>query len=220
MLLLPALAFTLVLTEPQGRAQAPPPDPGRLMARAVSLIVTCRYDVQASEEKSGVVKQSALSSQERAMQSRISLPILFRPGRYAFTAVSSGNYQGTNVWTVPFSPAASGQPGANPGEDERLNRAMNDLVGAVQIDKTTGAIVHVDASLKDTLFFSGVTYRFGIPAPVTVTVLKANLTVDQKLVGATWVPDRALLNLWAMVSWWMFAGPVHYSYPASFQCTK
>jgi len=154
------------------------------------------------------------------MQSKLSMPLLFRPGRYTFTGISSGNYLGTNVWTVPFAPAASGQPAANADEDERLNRAMNDLTGVVQIDKATGGIVHVEASLRDTLFFGGVTYRFGIPAPVTVTILKANVTVDQKLVGTTWVPDRALLNLWAMVSWWMFAGPVHYSYPASFRCGK
>jgi hypothetical protein len=199
-------------------AQAARPEAADLVNRGVSLIVTCGYGVQAGQEKNGVVKTSNLSDRERAMQSKVSMIILFRPGRYTYTGMWAERARGADVWTVTFAPAPSGQPAARPGEDERINQAMNNLTGSVQIDKATGGIVHVQAWLRSKMFFAEVITRFGIPAPVTVTVLSANLTIDQRLSGRTWLPDRATLDVWAIASWWILASPVHYVYPVTFTC--
>jgi hypothetical protein len=209
----------LLVAALHARPQAPP-KPDQLLARAVSLVVACGVDVRASQENNGKVKPAELSDREKKMQANVSMPILFQPGRYAFTGIWSDRYQGLDVWTVAFAPAASGQPGPRPGQDERLNRAMNNMEGRVQIDKKTGGIVHVDAWLHSSMFFSGVVTRFGIPSPVTVTILSATVKIDQTLFKGVWQPDRALLDVWAIASVWFLAGPVHYSYPASFRCAK
>jgi hypothetical protein len=194
------------------------PRPVDLVHRAVSLVVPCGYGVQARQEAKGVVKSAELSDRERAMQSRVSMHVLFRPGRFAYTGMWSERVNGVDVWTVTFAPAASGQPAAQPGEDERLNRAMNNMAGFVQIDQATGGIVHVKAWLQGKMFFAEVATRWGVPSPVTVTILSAGLTIDQRRAGRTWVPDHALLDVWAVASWWIVAGPIHYSYPVSFTC--
>jgi len=48
----------------------------------------------------------------------------------------------------------------------------------------------------------------------------ATVKIDQTLFKGVWQPDRALLDVWAIASVWFLAGPVHYSYPASFRCGK
>ena len=201
-------------------AQAPHPDPATLINRAMSLVVTCAYGIKASQEKDGVVKTSDLSAREKAMQSKMSVIVFFRPGRFAFTGMWGEKVRGTDVWTVTFAPAASGQPAARAGEDPRLNEAMNNMTGFAQIDQATGGLVHAQAWLKSKMFFADVITRFGIPAPVTVTILSANLTLDQRLSGKAWVPDKASVDVWAFASWWILATPVHYSYPVSFTCGK
>jgi hypothetical protein len=204
----------------QAAPQAPLPNPADLVNHAVSLVVACGYGVQARQEAKGVVTSSELSARERAMQSRVSMIGLFRPGRYAYTGIWSERTNGVDVWTVSFAPAASGQPAARPGEDERINRAMNNMTGVVQIDRVTGGVVHVKAWLQGKMFFAEMVTRFGVPAPVTVTILSATLTIDQRRQGRTWVPDHALLDVWAVASWWFVASPIHYSYPVSFTCAK
>lgn len=201
-------------------AQATHPDPAALVNRAMSLVVTCAYGISASQEKNGVVKNSELSAREKAMQSKMSVIVFFRPGRYAFTGMWAERVRGADVWTVTFAPAASGQPAPRAGEDSRLNDAMNNMTGFVQIDKATGGLVHAQAWLKSRMFFADVITRFGIPAPVTVTILSANLTLDQRLSGKTWVPDKASVDVWAIASWWILASPVHYSYPIAFTCAE
>jgi hypothetical protein len=198
--------------------QTPHPRPADLVHRGVSLVVACGYGVQARQETKGVVKNAELTDRERAMQSRVSMLVLFRPGRYTYTGMWTERVNGVDVWTVTFAPAASGQPAAQPGEDERINRAMNNMTGFLQIDQATGGIVHVKAWLQSKMFFAEMVTRFGMPSPVTVTILSATLTIDQRRSGKTWVPDHALLDVWAVASWWVVATPVHYSYPVSFTC--
>ena len=213
-----SIAVLLVATL-QPRPQTPP-RPDELVARGVSLIVTCAFDIRASQEADGVAKPTELSSQEKKLQAKVSLVSLFQPGRYTYTGIWSDHYQGIDAWTVAFAPAAAGQPGPQPGQDARLNRAMNNMEGRVQVDKKTGGIVHVDAWLHSSMFFSGMITRFGLPSPVTVTILSANLKIDQKLFKGVWQPDRAVLDVWAIASWWFVAAPVHYTYPASLRCAK
>jgi hypothetical protein len=214
-------AFCVLWSMPcPAAAQTARPDPTALVNRAASLVVSCAYGVQARQEKNGVVKVAELSDRERAMQSKVSLTALLRPGRYAYTGIWSERASGVDVWTVAFAPAASGQPAARPGEDVRINQAMNNLTGTMQIDRATGGFVHVQAWLQGKMFFADVVTRFGVPAPVTVTILSANLTIDQRLAGHTWLPDRAMLDVWAFASWWFLASPIHYSYPVAFMCEK
>lgn len=202
-------------------AQAPrvPPPAATLVHNAVALVVPCKYGVRARQESKGVVTEAELSARERAMQSRVSMIVLFRPGRFTYTGARPERVNGVDVWNVTFVPATSGQPAPLPGEDERINRAMNNMTGVVQIDQATGGIVHVKASLQSKMFFAEMVTRFGLPAPVTVTILSATLTIDQRRAGKAWVPDHALLDVWAVASWWVVATPVHYSYPVSFTCT-
>jgi hypothetical protein len=220
---LPILAAAFWLAAPvagQAAPQAPAPHPADLVHRAVSLIVTCGYGVQARQESKGVVKNTELTERERALQSRVSMLVLFRPGRFEYTGMWGERVNGVDVWTVTFAPAASGQPAVRPGEDERINRAMNNMTGFLQIDQATGGIVHVKAWLQSKMFFADVVTRFGVPSPVTVTILSATLTFDQRRAGKAWLPDHALLDLWAVASWWVLASPVHYMYPVSFTCAK
>ncbi|MES2315621.1 MAG: hypothetical protein V4486_02705 [Patescibacteria group bacterium] len=205
-----------------GVPQAPKtPDPADLVTKAVSLVVPCSYDVSAAEEaKGGKSKAANLSKGENEMKSKISLPILLRSGRYVYSTPAIGTYAGRPVWTIHFEPAPSIQPVVQTGEDERINRAMNNMSGDLQLERATGALIHLDAALKSAMLFSGTMRTLGIPIPVTVTVLSGTLHIDQKLVNGVWVPERAVLETWVIASWLIIVVPAHYTYTAPFHCGK
>lgn len=192
-----------------------------LVMKAVAMVVPCSYEVSAAEEaKGGKSKAASLSKGENEMKSKISLPILLRSGRYVYGTPASGIYAGRSVFNIHFEPAPSNQPAAGAGEDERLNRAMNNMYGDIELDKATGSLIHLDAALKGTMLFSGIVRTLGIPVPVTVTVLNGTLHVDQKLVGDVWVPEKAVLDTWVIASWLIIVVPAHYTYTAPFHCAK
>jgi hypothetical protein len=210
----------LLLRPPAGWGEQTTPSAVDLVARATSLVVSCKYDLSAAEEKGGKSKAASLSKGENEMKRKVSLPILLRQGRYNYSAPTKSVYNGREVWVIHFEPAPANQPGPLPGEDARINSAMNYMSGDIQIDKNLGGIIHLDASLKGRMFFFGVVHTLGIPSPVTVTVFRGTLKLDQKLVGTTWMPQQAYLETWVLASWWILGGPAHYTYTAPFDCGK
>jgi hypothetical protein len=194
--------------------------PEKVIERGIALVTPCDYEVKATIEEDGKSKAVKLGQGESEMKSKLSLELLLRPGRYDFHSVGKSTVAGKPALVVGFTPRAAGQPLPLPGEDERINRALNNVEGKFTIDEATGGIMHAEAKVRSVMSFTGKITKFGIPAPVTVTVLSGHLRVSQRWSRGRWLPDHATLSVWAVVIMWYvpMPVPVHYTYHAPFSC--
>jgi hypothetical protein len=139
-------ALCVLWSAPQAAARAPHPNPTELVNRAVALVVTCAYDVQARQERTGSSGlRPSVSASEHAIQT-VDDHALPRGPVCVHRIWASASAAWT--WTVTFAPAPSVSP-ARTGEDVRLNQAMNNMTGFVQIDRTTGGVVHLREWLQE-----------------------------------------------------------------------
>ncbi len=189
-------------------------NPEELLTKAISMVEMCgyekpeKYTLDSLHQKVGIVAEK---KKDDDPTQKISLPILFRQGRYQLEDGGHAILEQREVSIVNFYPLPEKQmlkPQGN--EDGRFSRAMNFLSGSVFIDKETGGIIRVETKL-----FKEVPYeKFFIKL---FRVHELNFTFSQVLMGSRWVPDFLRLEWHGRSK----AGLVNYHelYYIDFTCT-
>jgi hypothetical protein len=155
--------------------------PAEALSQALAQVKPCPTQSEAHRLDEGhqpIVKIEE-NNEGKKGKPKITLPMLFRSGRFELIDVGAWVVLGREVRVLSFYPAKHNQPKAWPGEDKDYDKAMNHLVGWIYLDKETGDLARVDARLSKEL-----NYRFGL-----VSITEAMLTFEQAFVQGEWQPE-------------------------------
>ncbi len=188
-------------------------DPAETLARAVSLIETCRYETRQKtlDDNHREIPGVKAGNHDVDPAKSLSIPILFKSGRYRLEEGGRALFEGREVSIVNFFPLPEkNQLKPSLDEDKRFNRAMNFLTGSVFIDTETGGIVRVETRIAQEVPYE----KF------LMTVFKINeleAVIEQQLTDTRWRPRKFEME-WRGRS---KAGLVklHEAYEVEFSCT-
>jgi hypothetical protein len=99
-------------------------------------------------------RTSTPRKEETGIAKELSLPLLFRSGRYKLTELlDSGTAEGESERVIRFSPREPGeQLEAYAGESGSLNKVLNQLAGEVFLSRETGEITRIYSDLTESLW--------------------------------------------------------------------
>lgn len=163
-------------------------NPEELLRTAAKKVVMCGYEKperfvldaahQPTDERPKEVKAGDDPTK------KISIPVLFRKGRYRLEDGGTTYLEGRETMVVNFFPVPEKEMLKPAGtEDKRFSRAMNFLTGSAFLDKETGGIVRVEART-----LTEVPYEALFLTLFKIHELK--LIFEQQLVENKWVPRR------------------------------
>ena len=201
LLLLFSLFFflgTAVRIRAQEKWEDTEPGAAERLSRAVAKAKICgKYKVVKTRVENGVEKTATLGEEDGKAMEKLSLPLLFKPGRFALSCGNDQVLSGRVVSVVNFEPQPQNLALQAVGDEDRhYNRAMNHLQGSVFIDTETGSIVRIEARLLEAVPY--------IWAGIEMFKLKSlDFEFDQRLKGERWIPSHLQLNVkyWRLVGW-------------------
>lgn len=212
-LFLALLAISLSAGDLRAQAQATPEE---MLAKAVSLTKMCSYTSQKFEYgENGSRRLVGQDGKDGEAVKKISLPVLFRPGRFELSfGPDQMTKQNVLARVIHYSPLPEDrQLKALKGEDKDNHRVMNHMMGEVFIDPATGGIIRAKGDLKNNLEWKA--------KKIKVFELKvASFLIEQYLVKDEWLPWSFFFNLtYSRVALnWDLWGTFSYSYQAQFHC--
>lgn len=176
-----ALGITLFLLAGAPKTAPQELSPAEALSQALAQIKPCRSESEAHrlDDAHQPLERIEENNGGKSEKPKITLPMLFRPGRYLYADVGNWLVASREVRVVSFYPAPSrSQPQALPGEDKDYHKAMNHLAGWIYFDRETGEIARVDARLNREL-----SYRWGF-----VSIKETNIVFEQSFVEGDWQP--------------------------------
>jgi hypothetical protein len=152
------------------------------------------------------------------LTNRMSIPILFKPGRFRLKALpSSWMPDGSPAEVIGFSPLPEAEERkAGPGEDQDVNRTFNRMSGAVFLDPETGSIMRVYADLVGEVAYT----RWWMLGYHPVRMKAIHFTYDQALRHGRWEEAlfSATLDYWRRDRWDKEKRDRHDTYVVTFPC--
>jgi len=188
-------------------------DPAAVLSKAVAQVTNCEYqtEIRNLDDNHEELSTKAKKREDVDPVHSLSLPILFKEGRYRLEDGGHALYVGREVLILNFFPVPEDQQ-LKPAEkeDARFNRAMNFLTGSVFIDRETLGIVRVETRISQE-----VPYEKWFLTVFRIHELKA--TIEQYFDETRWRPRRLQME-WRGRS---KAGIVklHERYDIQFSCT-
>jgi hypothetical protein len=170
------------------RASLPNPHPAELLSVAVEQFQTCKFDKPVGRKRndnhqdSGEVKEE---KQDNDLVKKLSIPILFRNGRFRLEDKGEVLLHRRQAWLVNFSPLPDkDQLKRVSGEDRDIVKVLNQLSGSVYIDQETGRFIQIEARLSAPYDFT--TFKKIIPLPVTISEIWFSVKSES---GEGWQPN-------------------------------
>ncbi|MDP2641793.1 MAG: hypothetical protein Q8P21_00660 [bacterium] len=189
-----------------------PSSPVEILSLAISQTRFCEYESKREtlDGDHNVIAARPIDKEDEGATSKLSLPIMFRPGRFRLEEREEIIDNRPTV-VIRFSPLPPKlRLAARKGENKHYNKAMNSLTGRVEIDQTTGHIKSIEAWLAE-----HVGYDFILP---NVFVLRElNFTMKQRLNGHGWEPESITLEIEGEKK---ILKDLHDKYTFDFLCTR
>ncbi len=135
--------FSVILT-----GQEQPVDKATLIARAAAKYAACtREVVNVNFDKNGKKKKGDRDKQDGVVAKKLTIPLIFRPGRYDLKPLSANVLPNGHVEAAyRFSPLAETlRLKDDPRDDlfdKGISRILNELAGVVRIDTTTETLTY------------------------------------------------------------------------------
>jgi hypothetical protein len=146
------------------------------------------------------------SKQKKGEAEKVSVPILFREGRFKLEPPRPVFLDNRSAMIVKFLPVQEiFRLDAKEGEDSNKIRGMNLLSGEVFIDPATGSIMRAEGVLTE-----DVSYLAGI-----ITVTSAKFVFTQRHVEGKWLPEK--VTNWVKLNI-RFYPDEHRRYTTTFDC--
>lgn len=168
-------------------------DPARLLTLAVEKFQTCRYQISAgrertdSHEDAGLLK---LKESDRGMATKLSIPAVFRDGRFALEDKGAVLLNRRDARLINFSPQPEDKRLKRaPNEDRDIARVLNELSGTLYIDAESGRFIQIEARLRKPYSFLSFKKLF----PVPVTMSEVSLTVKPES-ETNWKPTQLVVE--------------------------
>lgn len=163
-------------------------NPDEILARAVAKMEMCGYEKQEKQVLNDAHNPVSPQPNKAANKDdpdpikNISLPIMFRQGRYRLESAGQAILEQKEVTIINFFPLPEkSMLKPNKAEDWRFARAMNFLSGSVYIDAENGGIVRVETRIAEEVPYD----------KWFMTLFKIHeleFTFEQQLQGERWVP--------------------------------
>ena len=171
-----------------------------------------KYEVRKTNLNNPGTKESEpLDNNENDVAQKISLPILFRVGRFQLSRSDDEvTREGLQAIVIKFSPQGEKILRLKPekGGDPTYNRGMNNLAGKVFIDPATGSIMRAEGWLTE-----GISFRWKfIPGG---RIEKLDFEFIQERRGRKWIPSEMTITV--KVSFLVFE-IAHRRYWVVFRC--
>lgn len=183
-----------------------------LLKTAIAKVPNCAPTSTTYEITGGGEKAVPTNEDRSAAKDLLTLPFLFKPGRYTLTLVSEDN---DNTITLRFSPKPDKEhmpppPGASI-EAKAINWGMNRMNGRIVLDKESGEIISIKADTPANLKVKKYGDLF------TADLYQLDFEHVQSSRGSTWYPEKTEVTLHFRAT---FKGSVHQRSLTTFDCAK